>query len=482
MSFNSLQFALFFPVILLLLRWTDGWLKLSILLAGNILFLQILGIQHSFFMVYVIATSYLAGILIEHFRERRQGTLVFLAASVMLVTAPLIYFKYQAFIVCLIGLSSSRCDPTSYVETYSQVLPLGISFYTLQAISYIVDVYFGRARCERNLLYFANFKSFFPQLVAGPIERVTTLLPQLKKNFRATDTDLHAGFSLMVWGFFKKLVIADNLTSIVDPVFANPQNFSALSLAVAVLAFTIQIYCDFSGYTDIATGVARMMGIRLSLNFNNPYFANSITNFWRRWHISLSTWFRDYVYLPIGGSRSGVARMYFGLAAVFLISGIWHGANFSFIAWALIHLFFLVMEKVSGPARPDDPVRLRLASIMQWLVTMGIVMIGWVFFRAKNVGDGLYILKTIANALLGSAGAISLGSNAIAPNFNSLAIGFGAALFMFAVEYFISRSGSGSIASAGQLRRTGVVALYVLLLVTLVAGNFGRSAFIYFQF
>lgn len=482
MSFNSLQFALFFPAILFLLRWTDGWLKLSILLAGNIFFLQVLGIQHSFYMVYVIATSYLAGILIDHFRGGRQGALVFLAASVMLVTAPLIYFKYQAFIVCLIRLSGSRCDPTSYIETYSQVLPLGISFYTLQAISYIVDVYFGRSRCERNLLYFANFKSFFPQLVAGPIERVTTLLPQLKKNFRATDVDLHAGFSLMAWGFFKKLVIADNLTSIVDPVFANPQNFSALSLAVAVLAFTIQIYCDFSGYTDIATGAARMMGIQLSLNFNNPYFAISITNFWRRWHISLSTWFRDYVYLPIGGSRNGFARMYFGLVAVFLISGIWHGANFSFIAWALIHLFFLVVEKLSGTARVDEPVRLGLASILQWLVTIGIVMIGWTFFRAKNVNDGFYILKTITNAIYGPVGAISSGGNAIGPNFNSLVIGFGAAILMFAAEYFISRTASCSIASALKMHRTGNVALYVLLLVTLVAGNFGRSAFIYFQF
>lgn len=481
MSFNSFAFLIFFPVMLLLLRWTDGWLKLTILLVGNFTFLHVLGIHHSFFMVYVIATSYVAGMLIEHFRDRRQGRLVFLVASVMLVTAPLIYFKYQALISCLIGLSSSSCDPTSYVETYSLLLPLGISFYTLQAISYIVDVYFARTRCERNLLYFANFKSFFPQLVAGPIQRAGTLLPQLR-SFRATDVDLHIGFSLMAWGFFKKLVIADNLTLIVDPVFANPQNFSALSLAVAVLAFTIQIYCDFSGYTNIATGVARMMGIQLSLNFNNPYFAISITNFWRRWHISLSTWFRDYVYQPIGGSRSGVARMYIGLAAVFLISGIWHGANFTFIVWALIHLVFLIIERASGITRPDELVQFRLVTIMQWVVMMCVVMVGWIFFRAKNVNDGYYILKTIANAIQGRDDLISPATNVIALNHNSLAIGFGAALLMFAAEYFYSRSISGDIASALQLRWTWVFALFVLLLITLIAGNFGRSAFIYFQF
>jgi len=482
MSFNSLQFALFFPVILLLLRFTEGWARLSILLVANIFFLHVLGFLHSFFMVYVIASSYVAGILIDHFRDRRHGKMVFLAASVVLVTAPLIYFKYQTFITCLIRLSSSRCDPTSYVETYSHVLPLGISFYTLQAISYIVDVYYGRARGERNLLYFANFKSFFPQLIAGPIERVTTLLPQMKKGFRATDADLYAGFSLMVWGFFKKLVIADNLTAIVDPVFANPQNFNASSLAVAVLAFTVQIYCDFSGYTDIATGAARMLGIRLSLNFNNPYFANSITNFWRRWHISLSTWFRDYIYLPIGGSRSGVARMYIGLTAVFLISGIWHGANFSFIAWALIHLLFLIVEKVSGITRPDEPVSWQTAVMMQWLVTMLIVMVGWIFFRAKNIGDGFYIVKTIASALIGLEGSSSLGGNAIALHFSSLAVGFSAAFVMFSAEYFMSRSGAGSIANVVFVRRTRMVVLYVLLLATLGVGNFGRSAFIYFQF
>lgn len=464
------------------MRWTDGWLKLAILLTGNFIFLHVLGIQHSFFMVYVIAISYVAGLLIEHFRDRQQGTLIFLTASVGLVAAPLFYFKYQTFFTCLLRLSSGRCDPSGYVETYSHVLPLGISFYTLQAISYIVDVYFGRAPCERNLMYFANFKSFFPQLVAGPIERVSTLLPQLKKNFRATDADLHVGFSLLVWGFFKKIVIADNLTSVVDPVFENPQNFSASSLAVAALAFTIQIYCDFSGYTNIATGVARMMGIHLSLNFNNPYFANSITNFWRRWHISLSTWFRDYVYLPIGGSRSGVARMYIGLTAVFLISGIWHGANFSFIAWALIHLVFLIVEKVSGITRPDKSVQLKIASIMQWSVTMCIVIVGWIFFRAKNIGDALYILEEITGGLLGLSNATIPGGNAIAPNSNSLAIGFGAAVFMFLMEYTFSRNSIDTTVSDSRLTRLKVIALYALMLVTLIAGNFGRSAFIYFQF
>ncbi len=225
-----------------------------------------------------------------------------------------------------------------------------------------------------------------------------------------------------------------------------------------------------------------MLGIRLSLNFNNPYFANSITNFWRRWHISLSTWFRDYVYLPIGGSRSGAARMYIGLIAVFLISGIWHGANFTFIAWALIHLFFILVEKLSGITRRDELVGLQLGSLIYWLITMCIVMLGWIFFRAKNIGDAFYIIETIGNALLSQTGTASHGSSLSTPIVSNLITGLIAALFMFTAEYLLSRENISSVASGLLPRRTGALAVFALILITLSAGNFGRSAFIYFQF
>lgn len=344
-SFNSLEFAIFFPLILLLVRLTGGWFRLCILLAGNFFFLQVLGMKHLIVMVYVIVVAYFAGILIDKFKHASHRKIVFFISSVVITATPLIYFKYSGFISCFVNLIDNSCAPTSYVENYSAALPLGISFYTLQALGYIIDVYFNKAVGEKNFLYFANFKSFFPQLVAGPIERVNNLLPQFKKDFRASTRDLNIGLSVMMWGFFKKIVIADNLAAIIDPVFSNPQNFNGYTLAIAVFAFTLQIYCDFSGYTDIATGAARMMGIKLSINFNNPYFANSISNFWHRWHISLSTWFRDYVYATIGGNQKGVKNMYIGLVAVFLISGIWHGANFTFIVWALIHLFFIADRK-----------------------------------------------------------------------------------------------------------------------------------------
>jgi D-alanyl-lipoteichoic acid acyltransferase DltB (MBOAT superfamily) len=360
-------------------------------------------------------------------------------------------------------------------------LPLGLSFYSLQAISYIVDVYYRKYSCEKNLLYFANFKSFFPQLVAGPIERVNTLLPQIKGDFRASNHDLNVGFFLMIWGFFKKIVIADNLAAVADPVFANPQAFSGHTLAIAVLAFTIQIYCDFSGYTDIATGAARMLGIKLSLNFNNPYFATSITNFWHRWHISLSTWFRDYVYTPIGGNRNGTKRMCIGLIIVFLLSGMWHGANFTFIAWSLIHLISIFVEKVVVSKRKDEQVRFTSwQQLLNWLVTLCIVMLGWIFFRAENIDDGFYIAKSIGLTLLGAVEEASY-SGLAQPIMTNLTIGLIAAIFMFAVEYIVNHRIKRA-SSVLLLRRIGAFAIFGLVLLTLIAGNFGRSSFIYFQF
>lgn len=481
MSFNSLEFAIFFPVILVLLRLTCGWPRLCILLAGNFLFLQVLGFKHLVFMINVIAISYLAGVLIEKFRGDRQAKILFLVSSVGLAVSPLIYFKYFGFISCLSHLMAGTCNASMYVESYSSVLPLGISFYTLQGISYIVDVYYGKSASEKNLLYFANFKSFFPQLVAGPIERVHTLLPQLKKDFKGSERDLNVGLSIMAWGFFKKIVIADNLTAVVDPVFADPQNFKGYVMALAVLAFTIQIYCDFSGYTDIATGAARMLGIRLSANFNNPYFANSISNFWHRWHISLSTWFRDYVYKPIGGNRSGTGKMYLGLIAVFLISGLWHGANFTFIVWAGIHLSAVIGEKVMGIKRKDEPVAFGIKPLLNWGATFAVVMLGWVFFRAKSMDSAVFMIKSIVKAPFDFAAQNTLSDLSTTIKVN-LTIGLAAATFMFAAEYLLSQERLRENISGLVVRRVGAALTYAIILVILTVGNFGRSSFIYFQF
>jgi D-alanyl-lipoteichoic acid acyltransferase DltB (MBOAT superfamily) len=481
MSFNSFEFAIFFPVILLLLRMTTGWLKLCILLASNLLFLYVLGLKHVVFMVNVIVISYIAGILIEKYAHDRRGKIIFLTSSVVLLVSPLIYYKYYGFISCLGNLFNGKCIPIGYVENYSLILPLGISFYTLQAISYVADVYYTKSPSEKNFLYFANFKSFFPQLVAGPIERVNTLLPQIKSNFKASEHDLHIGLAVMVWGFFKKIVIADNLNIVVAPVFANPQNFDATTLMIATLAFTIQIYCDFSGYTDIATGAARMMGIRLSLNFNNPYFATSVTNFWHRWHISLSTWFRDYIYLPMGGNKRGVSRMYLGLVVVFVVSGIWHGANFTFLVWAAIHLLAIIVEKIFASKRVDEVVKFGTVHIANWSITMLTVMVGWIFFRAKSVQDGIYIVKSIFASLLGLSGSVSsIGINDTV--IKNLYIGLIAAFFMFIFEYFHSNNIARTTALRWISLRTGSLTVFGLVIVTLALGNFGRSAFIYFQF
>ena len=481
MSFNSYEFAIFFPIILLLVRVSSGWLRLSVLLAANALFLQVLGFKHVAFMMSVILVSYFAGLLLDKFTHKKKRKAIFLASSITLAAAPLVYFKYYGFISCISNLLNGGCSATGYVENYSAILPLGISFYTLQGISYIFDVYYSRTTCEKNFLYFANFKSFFPQLVAGPIERASTLLPQFKRDFKASEQDLKIGFAIMAWGFFKKIVIADNLTIVVDPVFADPQNFDAPTLAVAVLAFTIQIYCDFSGYVNIATGAARMLGIKLSINFNNPYFATSVSNFWHRWHISLSTWFRDYVYLPIGGNKNGFARMYLGLMLVFLISGIWHGANFTFIIWAGIHLVAVVAEKILGVKLKDEVVKLGAVQVAHWIVTLIIVMLGWIFFRSNSVSDGIYIVSSIFSAMFGTASSDTLIGFNVA-SMQNLTIGIVASVSVFTLEYMLSfRKFKNSATRFLSLPRSSVFILAIVML-TIAFGNFGRSSFIYFQF
>jgi alginate O-acetyltransferase complex protein AlgI len=482
LSFNSFQFAIFFPLIFFALRFSQGWFKLGILILGNIIFLHVLGPKHSLLIVYIVFVSYLGGLLIELTKVHPARNLVFTFALTGLILGPLLYFKYFSFGLCLFELAEKECVATSYIETYSTILPLGISFYTLQALGYVFDVFYGATRSEKNFLHFASFKTFFPQLVAGPIERYNTLLPQFKKPFHATNADLHAGFALMAWGFFKKIVVADNLGLIVDPVFANPENFGADTIIIATLAFTVQIYCDFSGYVAIALGASRMLGIRLSVNFNNPYFASSITNFWRRWHITLSNWFRDYLYKPLGGSRRGNLRMYIGIAAVFIVSGVWHGANFTFVAWASIHLMFVMFEKIIGVKREDDLVKFNFLSLASWLSTILIVITAWIFFRAKNLDDAFLMILKIINAPVSFNWISSFGNELSAAQLPNLWIGFSAAIFVFFLEYLWGIKTYRDKVVIWIVQSKGAVWSFSLTLAILVLGNFGRSSFIYFQF
>ena len=281
------------------------------------------------------------------------------------------------------------------------LLPIGISFYTFQTLSYTIDVYRGKRKPETHFGIFALYVSFFPQLVAGPIERSDRLMPQFYQKhdfdyYRVTD-----GLKRMAWGFFKKLVIADNLSRLVDTVYNNPTSFSGIQLIIATVFFAFQIFCDFSGYSDIAIGAAQVMGFKLMENFKRPYFSKSISEFWNRWHISLSSWFRDYFYISLGGNRVKIPRYYFNLFFTFLISGLWHGANWTFVLWGALHGLYLIIEKLITNIRMKLVKSLRLEKVpfiykcIQVSIIFSLVCFAWIFFRANNIGEAIYIVRNL---------------------------------------------------------------------------------------
>lgn len=338
--------------------------------------------------------SYLAGILLEKTKlpGPRKAILV---SAVGVCLSLLFFFKYFNFfsdsVVQLLGLFSIRLHSV----TLKVLLPVGISFYTFQTLSYVIDVYRGKVKPEHRFGIYATFVSFFPQLVAGPIERTENLLPQIssEKTFRYDQAAY--GLKLMAWGFFKKLAIADVLGPLADQAYANLAGCSTLDLLAAVLCFALQIYCDFSGYSDIAIGSAKLLGIELMTNFRSPYFAGSIREFWSRWHISLSTWFRDYVYIPLGGSRCGKWKTCRNLLITFLVSGLWHGANWTFVVWGGLHGLAQVLEKLLDKGKQKLPV-LRQAGVFLFCC------ITWVFFRAESFSDAFYLLSSLGRGLAGN--------------------------------------------------------------------------------
>ncbi|MBL8155398.1 MAG: MBOAT family protein [Anaerolineae bacterium] len=314
--------------------------------------------------------------------------MVIAMAASLTVLAVFKYFNFVAETVAALSLS----------VVYSPVtilLPIGISFFTFQALSYVFDVYRGAVEPERHLGIFATYIAFFPQLLAGPLTRASVLIPQLRAAVAPTEEDMVAGMRLVLWGAFKKVVVADTLALYVNAVFDHPKDHTGLTLVLATFFFAFQIYCDFSGYSAIAIGAARMLGIRLAINFRQPYLATSIRDFWRRWHISLSTWFRDYIYIPLGGNRAGLVRTLLSILIVFALSGLWHGARWTFVIWGLIHGVMLVAQALLERAQRHP----RWGKALRWppLVTGGItfllVCLAWVFFRANSFDDALYIFS-----------------------------------------------------------------------------------------
>ncbi|MDE6498678.1 MAG: MBOAT family protein [Muribaculaceae bacterium] len=359
-------------------------------------------LSYSFFITYqpagalilfaVTAVTYTFGLIMARRRERGRNSAWLIAAAVLIVAAPLVIFKYSGFISATVHSLLGLPAPEAADALTRLFIPLGISFFTFQSLGYMWDVYRGKISAEKNFLYYMLFVGFFPQIASGPISRADELLPQIRGGRSVGAEDLSEGVRLMLWGFFLKAVVADRVATFVNPVYADYQNFSGATCFLASLFYSIQIYGDFAGYSLIAIGVGRLFGFRLVNNFNRPYFSYSITDFWRRWHISLSRWLRDYVYIPLGGNRKGRGRTYTNILATFVVSGIWHGANLTFVVWGFLHGAVQAVEKFFGlNAEPKS----KFAAALRITCTFLIANFAWIFFRMPTLRDACGVLGRI---------------------------------------------------------------------------------------
>lgn len=395
MLFNSLEFAIFLPVavavyFLLPHAWRVRWL-----FAASCAFYMAFIPAYILILFLTIGIDYTAAIYLERLTGRRRTALLWL--SVVSTCVVLGVFKYLDFLIRSAVAAAGWFDMTLPLVVTGVILPIGLSFHTFQSLSYVVEVYAGRQKAERDLVLYGTYVMFFPQLVAGPIERPQNLLHQFREHHRFRYSDVTGGLKRMGWGFFKKLVIADRLALYVNDVYAAPAEYTGAQLTVATVFFAYQIYCDFSGYSDIAIGTAQVMGFRLMDNFRTPYASLSVSEFWRRWHISLSTWFKDYLYVPLGGNRAGARRHALNLLITFAVSGLWHGANWTFVCWGILNGLYLVGGSATKAWRdrwfaavglhPSTSIRkgIMMAS------TFVLVCLAWIVFRAGSLSDAAYI-------------------------------------------------------------------------------------------
>ncbi|MCH9032659.1 MAG: MBOAT family protein, partial [candidate division Zixibacteria bacterium] len=341
MLFHSLEFVFFFPLVVALFFLLPHRFRWVLLLVASYYFYMSWKAEYAVLIIFSTLIDYFAARRMERHTEKSKRK-KYLILSIVSNIGLLFAFKYFNFFSAEVRESLAQFNMFYDSPLFEILLPVGISFYTFQTISYTIDVYRGDRSAEKHLGYFALYVSFFPQLVAGPIERSTRLLPQFFQEKRFEIGRVVDGIRLMLFGFFKKLVIADRLAVYVNNVYGAPDEYSALTLLVAVYFFAFQIYCDFSGYSDIAIGAARVMGYDLMENFRRPYLSRSVSEFWRRWHISLSSWFKDYLYLPLGGNRVSKSRWSFNIVTVFVICGLWHGANWTFVAFGVLHALYLL--------------------------------------------------------------------------------------------------------------------------------------------
>jgi len=480
--FNSIEFLLFLPLVVYSTFLVPARLRWALLLAASYFFYMSWRVEYALLILTSTVIDYFAALNIERSKNPRTRR-AYLGLSLTVNLGLLIAFKYFNFISSSISSGLDLFGVPRNLPILDVLLPVGISFYTFQTLGYTIDVYRGKIAPERHLGIFALYVSFWPQLVAGPIERAQRLLPQLRATPPFDVTRAFSGFRLILWGFFKKLVIADRLALYVDAIYNNPGLYHGPPVILATVFFAFQIFCDFSGYCDIAVGSARMLGIDLMENFRRPYFAASFSDFWRRWHISLSTWFRDYVYIPLGGNRARQHRWFSNLLTTFLLSGLWHGANWTFLAWGALHGFYLIAGIVLRPWRQSLAKSLGLPSYPRLLHALRVATVftltcvAWVFFRARSVPDALTLLRSAIDWSHGFSILVAIPNCAI-----EVAISVAAIVFLELVHLAQERHGGPFDPLVRCRRPIRWAADYASILILLLLGKLGGSQFIYFQF
>jgi alginate O-acetyltransferase complex protein AlgI len=483
--FNSLHFLIFFPTVTVLYFTVPQRYRWALLLVASCYFYMALIPVYILVLFFLIGIDYTAGLLIEKSAGVRRR--LFLIMSLCANIGMLGFFKYFNFLNSNMAQLYGWLGGQWGISNLHFILPIGLSFHTFQSISYTIEVYRGRQKAEHHLGIYAIYVLFYPQLVAGPIERPQNLLPQFRERHSFEYQRVTDGLKLMMWGFFKKVVIADRLAEAVSLVYDNPTAYHGVPLLAATYFFAIQIYCDFSGYSDIAIGAAQVMGFRLMDNFNRPYHAKSIGEFWQRWHISLSTWFRDYLYSPLGGNRVGKWRWYYNLMIVFLVSGLWHGANWTFVVWGGLHGLYMItsiwtakwrewFSRLSGLS--EYPT---IQKVLGVIVTFHLVWFSWIFFRAHSLGEALYVIRHMFELNLSGGLRGLLPAGALILDRVDLLIVLAAVMIMEGVHWLQRHREMRHFLSQKPLWLRWA-AYYILSYSIVFFGKFGEQQFIYFQF
>ncbi len=481
MLFNSLEFAIFMPIVFLIYWAFSKNIKTQnmFLLAASYFFYGWWDWRYLSLVLFCSITNYVAGLLLMKTEEQKYRKIILIACCAVSFGV-LGVFKYYDFFVNAFVDAFSLFGAHLQPHTLHLILPVGISFYTFHTLSYTIDVYRRNFEPTKDVTSFFLFVSIFPLAMAGPIERATNLLPQIYKRRIFEYDQAVDGMRQILWGLFKKIVIADNCATYVNQVFENYQTHSGSTLLLGAIFFTFQIYCDFSGYSDMALGIGKLLGFKFIRNFNYPYFSRDIAEFWRRWHISLTTWFRDYVYIPLGGSRVSKAKVVRNTFIIFLLSGFWHGANWTFIAWGAYHAILFLPLILLGKNRKytnvvaEGKIFPSMKEIFQLTITFSLVAIGWVFFRAESIGQALGYLSGIFNMSLFSLPYMKAFMNRFLPIFASIII-------MILVEW-LQRNKQHGLQLSPKVPKIVRYFIYLLFIFLIHRYQGDSSTFIYFQF